>query len=598
MDDQQTERLTASAAEALRRAGAQQRPYLLIQHRDGALVAPLDTPLVLGRSAPADVVVPDTSLSRQHAKFSIEDHSVCVEDLGSTNGTLHRGKLIERTLLAHGDQVQLGAVVVTIHAAGIELEAEEIAGHDRFVKWVDEELRRARFFRRPLCLAMVRRAKGEDDVRALLQSLRPRLRPVDRLGLYANGILELVAPEVSARELKLRLLESRAVHETLLCGLAEFPEMATSTEELVGAAWGALCRATPEEQAVLADEGMPAGVRRVSGSTPALTEPQSKRMHQVMDTLERVARGVVPVLLLGETGTGKEVLARRLHELSPRCEAPLVCVNCAAIPAQLVESALFGHEKGAFTGATQQAQGVFEAADKGTVFLDEIGELPPSAQAAILRVLETKRFCRVGATKEIAVDVRIVAATHRDLDVMVAAGSFRQDLLYRLNTVSLRVPTLRERREDIARLAEELLAQAAAAHGSTPPLLDPDVIEVFERYSWPGNVRELRNVLERAVVIVHGPEITVEDLPERLRALAPGARISSPSGGTASQVIDLGMLTGDFRTRVQRLEAELLRYALECENWHQTRTAQKLDMPVRTLVHKIKVLGIRRPPKR
>ena len=370
--------------------GAQRRVALIVYHLHGAQLVPLapNQPVVVGREPPAHVVVSDKSLSRQHAKFSIEDNAVAVEDLGSTNGTLHRGKPIERTLLGHGDQVQLGAVVVTIHAAGAELEAEEIAGHDRFVKWVDEELRRARFFRRPLCLAMVRRAYGEREVRALLQSLRPRLRPVDRLGLYADGILEIVAPEVSARELKLRLLESGASQETLLCGLAEFPEMATSTEELFGAAWGALCRATPDETAVLADDGMPTGVRRASDSIPALTEPQSKRMHQLMNTLERVARGVVPVLLLGETGTGKEVLACRLHEMSPRRDAPLVCVNCAAIPAQLVESALFGHEKGAFTGATQQAQGVFEAADRGTVFLDEIGELPPSAQAAILRVLE------------------------------------------------------------------------------------------------------------------------------------------------------------------------------------------------------------------
>ncbi len=212
-------------------------------------------------------------------------------------------------------------------------------------------------------------------------------------------------------------------------------------------------------------------------------------MRAVAELVPRLARSAIPVLLLGETGAGKEVIARLLHESGPRRPRPLVAVNCGAIPGQLIEAALFGHEKGSFTGALQQQKGIFEAADGGTVLLDEVGELPPAAQAALLRVLETKRVVRLGSTREIEVGVRLIAATHRDLEAMCRAGSFRLDLYYRVSPMVIHVPPLRERREDIAPLAERFLQLAAAAEGGPPRTLDPEALALLAAHPWPGNVR-------------------------------------------------------------------------------------------------------------
>jgi DNA-binding NtrC family response regulator len=338
-------------------------------------------------------------------------------------------------------------------------------------------------------------------------------------------------------------------------------------------------------------------------------------MREVLDTARRVARGVIPVLLLGETGSGKDVVARFLHDVSPRRGRPLVSVNCGAIAPTLLESTLFGHEKGAFTGALQRRLGVFEAADGGTVFLDELAELPPPAQAALLRALETKRVTRVGATKEVSVDVRVVAATNRDLEAMCRAGQFREDLLYRLNTVTIHVPPLRERLEDIAPLVERFLAQATGGGGAR--VIDPEALALLGAYTWPGNVRELRNAVERAVAIAPDDTIGVDDLPDRVRAGAlprqgaPGpladARVRGAGGAPASaghdgsSAIEIpGALTvaeveGDFRTRMDQLESALLAHALEQAGHNQTETARRLGMPLRTLVHKIRVYGIKKP---
>jgi len=213
------------------------------------------------------------------------------------------------------------------------------------------------------------------------------------------------------------------------------------------------------------------------------------------------------------TGTGKEVLARLIHEGGPRRDKPLVAVNCGAIPAELLESTLFGHERGAFTGAGQQQKGLFEAADGGTIMLDEVGELPAAAQVALLRVLEEKRVRRVGATREIEVDVRVIAATHRDLEAMVEARSFRRDLFYRLNGVDVTLPPLRARREDIAPLAERFLKKAAKANGREVRSIAPEAMVLLKEYGWPGNVRELRNAVERAVVIAEAARLL--DMPLR-----------------------------------------------------------------------------------
>ena len=293
------------------------------------------------------------------------------------------------------------------------------------------------------------------------------------------------------------------------------------------------------------------------------------------------------MLVLGETGTGKEVIARAIHEAGARKKKPLRTINCGALPASLIESVLFGHEQGAFTGADKAVAGIFEQGNGGTVLLDEIGELSASAQAALLRVLETKKVTRIGGAKEIDVDVRVVAATHRDLEAMVAAGTFRGDLWYRLNSVTLKIPPLRERTDDIRPLAELFLREATKHARSNVKSIEPQALAALESYDWPGNVRELRNVIERAVVLAEGKSIELQDLPERVRRERHAIVLDSRPPANAE-------LPSDYREHVLKFEIELILRALHQHGGNQTEAAKALKLPLRTLVHKIQKYGIKK----
>jgi formate hydrogenlyase transcriptional activator len=238
---------------------------------------------------------------------------------------------------------------------------------------------------------------------------------------------------------------------------------------------------------------------------------ESPRLKSVLQEVKLVAPTDSTVLILGETGTGKELIARAIHKLSNRSQRPFIRVNCAAIPQSLIASELFGHEKGAFTGALQRRQGRFEAAHGGTIFLDEIGELPMETQITLLRVLQEREFERVGSTQSISVDVRIIAATNRDLETAVAAGTFREDMFYRLSVFPIHVPPLRERLEDIPLLIEHLVEKYAGKLGRTFRTVKMNTIEMLQAYSWPGNIRELQNVIERAVILSDGDVFSVEE---------------------------------------------------------------------------------------
>ena len=323
------------------------------------------------------------------------------------------------------------------------------------------------------------------------------------------------------------------------------------------------------------------------------------RMAEVMRLVKRVASSTVPTILLGETGAGKEVVARRIHDLSPRRERPMLCVNCGAIPKELVESTFFGHERGAFTGAAEVKKGVFEAADGGTVFLDEIGELPAAAQAALLRVLETGRVVRVGGTRELAVDVRVIAATHKDLPRMVEAGTFRADLYFRLGAVTIDLPPLRDRKGDIEPLARHFLRAAATTHGRDVHDLSPGAIERLAAYDWPGNARELRNVILRAVVLAEGEVIEADDLPAHVRGPASATSTETPvlatTATTAAPQHEEPARGEKLRERVQAYEIELLREALAEAGGNRAEAAKRLGMPLRTLAYKIKTFGLDEP---
>jgi transcriptional regulator with PAS, ATPase and Fis domain len=296
------------------------------------------------------------------------------------------------------------------------------------------------------------------------------------------------------------------------------------------------------------------------------------------------------VLLLGESGTGKEVMARHIHQQSPRSDDAFVAVNCATLSGDLLESELFGHEKGAFTGAHKSKLGSIELAEGGTLFLDEVGELGTGAQAKLLRVLQERQFQRVGGTRTLDADIRIVAATNRDLRQEVEAGSFREDLYYRLNVVSIRLPALRDRAEDLQPLAEHALARYSQELGRTDLVITPEAWDLLRAYSWPGNIRELNNVIERAVVLAPEGAIDVDDLPEELREIATVETAAAPAVVVPSQ----GEIR-PYRDAVIEAKRAIIRRALEETGGHQTKAAQLLRVRQPYLARLIKNLRVPKP---
>jgi DNA-binding NtrC family response regulator len=324
---------------------------------------------------------------------------------------------------------------------------------------------------------------------------------------------------------------------------------------------------------------------RMIGSSP--------QMRRVFEMAERVAATDATVLILGESGTGKDLLAQEIHDRSPRASKPFVAVNCAALPENLVESELFGYERGAFTGAAQQRKGKFELASSGTLFLDEIGDMNSLTQAKVLRALESRKIERLGGSHSIDVDVRVISATHRELPGEIAAGKFREDLYYRLRVVSLGLPPLREHKEDIPLLVASFLQQLGARH-NRKARFSREAMDLLGHYAWPGNVRELRNAIERTVVLSAGDEISVADLPEEIRTsnAATAVAISNELSGTASFLGE-----SDFREAKRQFEITYLKRKLESHRWNVSRTAEEIGLHRQSLQEKLRELGIQRPVK-
>jgi len=316
----------------------------------------------------------------------------------------------------------------------------------------------------------------------------------------------------------------------------------------------------------------------------------SAAMRRVFEMAERVAPTDATVLLLGESGTGKDLLAQEIHARSPRAEKPFIAVNCAALPENLIESELFGYERGAFTGAAQQRKGKFELASGGTLFLDEIGDMNSVTQAKVLRALENRKIERLGGSQSIDVDVRVISATHRDLPAEILAGRFREDLYYRLRVVTLEIPALRAHKEDLPLLADAFLVQLGARHGRKVRL-SREAIEVLRKYDWPGNVRELRNALERSIVLSRNDEISAADLPEEVRNNA-GA-----SGASQQKAGDSLLSDADFREAKRKFEIAYLKRKLEEHRWNVSQTAAEIGLHRQSLQEKLRELGIQRPGK-
>ena len=333
-------------------------------------------------------------------------------------------------------------------------------------------------------------------------------------------------------------------------------------------------RLVEEVQALRANLNEKYGFENIRGHSDAL-------LH-ALDVAARAARTNSTLLLRGETGTGKELLARAIHFNSSRREGPLITINCAAIPKDLLESELFGHKKGAFTGAFTDRRGKVEMADGGTLFLDEIGEMSPELQVKVLRLIQEGEIEKVGSEVKQRVDVRIIAATHRDLKVMIEDGTFREDLYYRLAVIPLELPPLRERAEDIPDLVQHFFAKSREKNGRPDLAMPNALLPYFARYRWPGNVRELENAVERVVVLTRGEEVTLHDLPEFLREGRAGAdalEIDLPPQGISLDAV----------------EKELILKALQKSDWNQTHAARYLDISRKTLIYRMERHGIRRP---
>ncbi len=421
---------------------------LLVFCDDDTQLKPLaeSVAVVLGRDAPAEIVVDDPSVSRQHARFVLREGEVWVQDLDSRNGTAIAGKRIHEQRLEPGDEVNIGRARVVLAAT----------------------------------------------------------------------------------------------------------------------------RKTP------------AG----SGSVPPpSTEPvlENARMKQLYQQAARSAQANAPILILGETGSGKEHVAGAIHREGARSKKPFVVVNCAAIPAGLLESTLFGHERGAFTGAVSRTPGVFERADGGVLFLDEVGELTANAQAALLRAIETQRISRVGASTEISVDVNVVAATHCDLEAMVEEGTFRRDLFFRLSGIVLEVPPLRERTDEIAPLARHFLARARGEWGVRAREFSDEAMLALKAYAWPGNVRQLRHAVERAALLGTGDAIVPSSLPRYIFQDAGSVRAPS----LEPPMVDLAL-----RQQLRRYERALNEEALRRAAGDRQVAAKLLRIPIRTVFRRMRAVGI------
>jgi len=419
-------------------------------------------------------------------------------------------------------------------------------------------------------------ADGEAAVEAV-RRLRPAVLVTDILMPGMDGVevvdrVRTLAPDTVAIVITAHGDVSTAVRAMQL-GALDFVEKPFSRERIALAVRKAL------QFAGLRDENR--RLRAAVQERAALGEfvGRSPALHAALDDLVRAADTDATVLILGDSGTGKELAARALHARSRRRDRPFVVVNCAALPESLIESELFGHRRGAFTGADSERTGKFEAADGGTVFLDEIADLPAGAQGRLLRVLQEGEVDKLGAAQPVPVDVRVVAATRIDLERRVAEGSFREDLWFRLHVVPVRLPRLRERIGDVPLLAEQFLVQAARRHGRPLPRIEPEAMDRLERHDWPGNVRELENLMERLVVLGRSEVIRAEDLPAAIGASGTrfgGARVEIPADGLSLEEVERG----------------LIEEALRRHGGNQSAAARFLGISRPTLIYRMKKFGL------
>jgi DNA-binding NtrC family response regulator len=567
----------------------------------------------IGRAATSDVVIDDPSISRAHAVLMLGP-PLALRDLGSANGTRVRDRLLgtgEIANVAPGDVITLGNATLIVQRRAPTVRPQRIWTHDYFEVRLEEEC--ARQLRDGGTFAVARlHSDPAPPPQTLQEVLIGGARTSDVVGEYSPKELEFLLVDSTPEEADraaLRVVDAlKARGSEVVYGVACFPRDGRNAHELIHRA-----SPFPRDREPIADAAVSAAI------------VADRRMQDLYGLAERIAAGNITVLILGETGVGKEVLAERVHRMSPRATKPYLKLNCSALTETLLESELFGHERGSFTGATAQKQGLLETADGGTVFLDEIGELPHSIQVKLLRVIEERMVLRVGGLKPRHIDVRFIAATHRDLESEISRGSFRQDLFFRLNGATLVIPPLRERPSEIPDLARAFISQASRQMGlAAPTPLSTEALEVLRHYSWPGNIRELRNVMERAVLLCERGPILTSHLPlekmrstisvpppqmqstQQMRPLAapPAHAMPAPEvprmpwGDDATRQIVIGPRGTPEPWREDAEERERILHALQACGGNQTTAARMLGIARRTLINKLELHGISGPRKK
>jgi DNA-binding NtrC family response regulator len=564
--------------------------YILVIDDSSArrLALPRDGVLVLGRAPDADVRIDTAAASRRHARLILAEGEAQIVDLDSHNGTLVNGERVEGSrTLASGDVVAVGDTTLVLRSEPRRRPCEAV-GYGALRLRLEEELERAADYRRPLALAVLSLGAARERA-ALARRATGALRLMDVVGWDGAAQLMAVLPELGGEAAQAAALAVLAAVAPLAPGarggVATYPGDGCDAETLLSGARAAAAMAGEGEVATAAETA----VRHVVGDCAVVVADPA--MIRVFDLIRRLAASALPVLVLGETGVGKENAAAAVHHWSARAGQPLITLNCAAVPEALVESELFGHEKGAFSDARAAKPGLLERASGGTVFLDEVGELPLGAQAKLLRALEAKRITRLGDVREREVDFRIVAATNRDLEADVAAGRFRADLLFRLGAAVVELPPLRHRPREISILARVFLAEACARGGRAPLDLSEAALAALFAYAFPGNVRELKNAMDYAAVTEEGAVVEPWSLPDRIA----GRASSAPAAGAAASSTSVTPAARRFRPvaeELREIERARMAEALEATGGVQTRAAELIGMPIRTFAFKLKQYGL------
>ena len=532
--------------------------------------------IVIGRGDECDIRIDDPTLEERHAVLSVGPHlslTALAEATITVGGTpLGAG---QSARVSPGVVLTLGGVTLVLQSAATSTRLRHVRTHDYFQGRVEEES--ARSDQRGGAFAVARFLCAEGAAERVEGLIASAMRPMDVLATYAPRQYEMLVLELEPSDARLLVddivARVRAAGETVETLLACYPRDARTPDAL----FASLSRPARDAEPT----------RRLSEMPPSLAPVPT--MDRLRPVLERVAASTISILVLGETGVGKEVMATTIHSLSPRRDKPLLSLNCAAVSENLLESELFGYERGAFTGAVTAKPGLFETANGGTVFFDEVGDMPLSVQARLLRVIEQRQVTRLGAVTARPIDVRFIAATNVDLERAVSRGTFRRDLFFRLNGFILSIPPLRERASEIGPLARAFIEEAAKDAGRPPPRLSNDALRALQSYTWPGNIRELRNTLQRAVLLCVGDVIDKSHLPMESMGRTVAPSVPPPPATPPSGPAVPSTQSGDERERILR--------ALEQCGGNQTKAALVLGISRRTLISRIESYGVPRPKK-